>query len=289
MKEDLIYVLFARRPATGEVKQRLAAAVGAEEAAEFYAAFLGDILDALGRTGFPFAVGCAPAAATGYFRELAPTAAEVFAQEGGDLGERMAAAFDRFFRSGFGRVVILGSDIPLLSPELLREAGEALKEVPVVLGPCRDGGYYLVGLNRELPELFSGIDWGTGRVLEQTLAKLRRGGAGFRLLGELEDIDRAEELERLAAELSRRRPGQYRPPCTTRALEGSRVGWPDRPEWGRLKNTTVSDTVIELGVPPRPGSGGPSRNRGRGGRRNAGGSARPAETAPGGLGDGPRR
>ncbi|MDP8234984.1 MAG: TIGR04282 family arsenosugar biosynthesis glycosyltransferase [Candidatus Erginobacter occultus] len=231
----IIYLLFARRPEAGEVKRRLAAEIGAKEAAELYSAFLGDILGAVRQSGRPFAIGCTPAAAVDYFRTLAPEAAEVFAQEGGDLGERMAAASDRFFRAGYGRVVIIGSDIPLLSPEILREAGEALKEAPVVFGPCRDGGYYLVGMNGPRPEIFAGIDWGTGKVLGQTIAKLRRGGAGCRLLGELEDIDRGEDLERLAAVLARRRPGQYRPPRTALILEGSRTGLPDGSECGKLK------------------------------------------------------
>lgn len=205
------------------MKRRLAAAVGAAAAAELYAAFLGDAIAALRRTGSPFAVGCTPDSAVGYFRELAPSAAEVFAQEGGDLGERMAAAAAKFFQDGFGRVVILGSDIPLLSPELLREAGGALEEVPVVLGPCADGGYYLIGLNGPRPEIFSGIDWGTALVLEQTLAQLRRAGVDLHLLEELADIDRLEDLEQLAARLDRLRPGQYRPLQTARALKGNRA------------------------------------------------------------------
>lgn len=215
----IIYLLFTRRPEAGKVKRRLAAEIGAEAAAELYSAFLDDILDAVRQTGSPFAIGCTPYSAVEYFRSLAPEAEEVFHQEGGDLGERMAAAFERFFRAGWGRVVILGSDIPLLSPAILREAGEALKEAPIVLGPCRDGGYYLIGLTEPVPKLFSGIDWGTGKVLDQTLAKLRRVGSGSRLLGELEDIDRAEDLERLAAGFVQRlSEGGYLPDRTRWAM-----------------------------------------------------------------------
>ncbi len=211
----IIYLLFARRPEAGKVKRRLAEEIGAKEAAELYSAFLGDILAAVRQTGRPFAIGCTPAAAVDYFRSLAPDAAEVFAQEGGDLGERMSAALEKFFRLGWGPIVLVGSDIPLLSPEILCRAGDELMKVPAVLGPARDGGYYLIGLDRVRKELFAGPGWGGGTVLEETRRILEQGGVDYRLLPPLTDIDTAADLERLKEDLG---TGGGFPRFTRRAL-----------------------------------------------------------------------
>jgi rSAM/selenodomain-associated transferase 2 len=90
--------------------------------------------------------------------------------------------------------VIIGSDCPGLTPEVITAAFARLTETPVVLGPARDGGYYLIGLSRPMPELFRGIPWGTDRVLADSLAVLQRQGCKPALLEPLEDIDRPEDL-----------------------------------------------------------------------------------------------
>jgi len=130
-------------------------------------------------------------------------------QVAGDLGERMASAFEKGFRDGAGAIVLVGSDCPGLSEEILRSAFESLEHNPVVLGPATDGGYYLVGLGRPVPELFRGIPWGGDRVLAQSIEKLKRIGITPALLPELPDIDRPADLEvwkRLDASESARPP-----------------------------------------------------------------------------------
>jgi rSAM/selenodomain-associated transferase 2/rSAM/selenodomain-associated transferase 1 len=113
-------------------------------------------------------------------------------QGAGDLGERMARAFEESSRSP--ATVIIGSDCPGLTPEVITAAFAHLTETPVVLGPAQDGGYYLVGLSRPMPELFRGIPWGTDRVLADSLAVLQHRGCKPALLDPLEDIDRPEDL-----------------------------------------------------------------------------------------------
>jgi rSAM/selenodomain-associated transferase 2 len=90
--------------------------------------------------------------------------------------------------------VVIGSDCPSLTPEVIFEAFARLTETPAVLGPARDGGYYLIGLNRPMPELFRGIAWGTDRVLVDSLAALDQRGCQRALLKPLADIDRPEDL-----------------------------------------------------------------------------------------------
>jgi uncharacterized protein len=120
--------------------------------------------------------------------------ARFFPQAAGDLGERMAGAFEESFRAGSTATVIIGSDCPDLSPEVISMAFARLTETPVVLGPAQDGGYYLIGLTRPMPELFLGIPWGTDRVLADSLAVLQRQCCKPALLNPLADVDRPEDL-----------------------------------------------------------------------------------------------
>ena len=115
-------------------------------------------------------------------------------QGGGDLGRRMHRALARALAQGCQGAVLVGSDIPGLTAPIMAQALEALARADLVLGPARDGGYYLVGLRRPRPEVFQGLDWGGPRVLAQTLERARRAGMRIRLLEDLADIDRPEDL-----------------------------------------------------------------------------------------------
>jgi len=115
-------------------------------------------------------------------------------QGDGDLGSRLHRAFREAFESGAGRVVIIGTDCPGISPETIGEAFNQLRRHEMVLGPAEDGGYYLVGLTRAVEELFKNISWGTARVLDQTIAAAACSGVSVMLLDRLGDIDRPQDL-----------------------------------------------------------------------------------------------
>lgn len=220
MKGSDIYILFAREPVPGRVKTRLAADIGPKAAARLYEAFLTDTLACLANLRCPFAVAYTPEEAGGYFKRVASGAADIFPQHGRGLGERMENSFRKFFEQGYKRIILIGSDIPLLSPEILEDARTALKEYPVVLGPARDGGYYLIGLREPVPGLFTGLPWGSDRVLGDTVSILRHHRRGYHLLPELRDIDQDRDLEGLYAELaSRDGRGEYIPERTRRELD----------------------------------------------------------------------
>jgi hypothetical protein len=106
----------------------------------------------------------------------------------------MASAFQASFAAGMTGVVTIGIDCPDLDAELLAEAFEKLKTFDVVLGPARDGGYYLIGLRRLVPELFAGLDWGTSKVRQQTVDIAENIGLAIAFLPWLDDIDRPEDL-----------------------------------------------------------------------------------------------
>jgi rSAM/selenodomain-associated transferase 2/rSAM/selenodomain-associated transferase 1 len=120
-------------------------------------------------------------------------------QASGDLGRRMASAFADAFRSGPELAVLVGTDVPDLTAPILYHAFRQLQDRELVLGPAEDGGYYLIGLARSVferaaPRLFSGIGWGTGAVLDQTLAAAEELALSWSLTDRLADVDRPEDV-----------------------------------------------------------------------------------------------
>jgi hypothetical protein len=196
-------LVFIRAPEEGFVKTRLAAAIGAAAACQLYRAFVLDLLETL---------TAIPREATGdlLLCHDPPDAGERLAawlgrgyanapQRGADLGTRMKNAVHASFSEGYDRVLLLGSDIPDLPASIVREAFAALEREDAVIGPCPDGGYYLIGFRsgRFLPEVFGGMAWGTGAVLERTLACLNAHRRRVRVLPPWRDIDTIEDLDAL--------------------------------------------------------------------------------------------
>lgn len=115
-------------------------------------------------------------------------------QSDGDLGARMSAALQKSWDLGIDKVVIIGTDCPKLKSEIIAKAFDELSEKDLVLGPAKDGGYYLIGLRRIIPELFDGIKWGTDEVFAETLAIAQKLSLSIAVLPVLADIDRPEDL-----------------------------------------------------------------------------------------------
>ncbi|WP_426062118.1 TIGR04282 family arsenosugar biosynthesis glycosyltransferase [Hymenobacter sp. B1770] len=190
-------LVFARVPALGRVKSRLAAGIGKEAALAIYQELLAITRTAITQSGVPTTVWMADTAGP------EPTAAEALewngmptrCQEPGDLGQRMTAAFAAAFAAGAERVAIIGTDCPGLRDTHLTQAFALLADHEVVLGPATDGGYYLLGLSRPHPELFLNKAWSTESVLKDTVADAERLGSRVAFLPELHDVDTAADLE----------------------------------------------------------------------------------------------
>lgn len=194
-RRDDVLVVFARCPEPGRVKTRLARAVGDEAAAALYAAFVADLRDRF--SAVPFAVRWAVAPPdTGFAARFDLADDATFAQQGDDLGARMHAAFARVRDGGFARCVLIGSDMPQLALATVERAFAALDETDLVLGPARDGGYWLIAARRPL-EVFDGIAWGTRDVLAATRARAAERRLTVTLLDEDFDVDEADDLARL--------------------------------------------------------------------------------------------
>lgn len=115
-------------------------------------------------------------------------------QSEGDLGKRMAIAFQTASEAGYQRVVIIGTDCPDLNAQLMVKAFQSLEQHDLVLGPAQDGGYYLIGGRRLIPELFIGISWSTAEVLQQTISIAQKLKLAVTFLPMLSDVDRPEDL-----------------------------------------------------------------------------------------------
>jgi rSAM/selenodomain-associated transferase 1 len=191
----------ARWPAPGRCKSRLACQVGIARAAAVQSRLclhtLRTARQARLQSRFELVVavsGLAPRAACRWGKSLG--AERVVAQGRGGLGLRLQRQVVRALAEGSPAVVLIGNDLPELGAGDLIGAFEALREVPLVLGPARDGGYWLIGLSRRCPVLFCGIPWGGDQVLARTVLVAGRQGMAFTLLAERSDLDRPEDLRR---------------------------------------------------------------------------------------------
>lgn len=195
-----VLIIFTRKPVAGETKTRLIPAIGATGAMHLQRRMLAHTLAAACRSCFPvIELHAYPDTNDPYLSQLSiQHGVSLQSQQGADLGARMFnALFAVLQKHDFA--VLAGSDCPLLSQAILDRAYAWLQQQPgtAILGPCVDGGYYLIGVDRVEPELFQGMEWGTQQVAAQTRAVLDAGGWQRRELDELWDVDEPSDLARL--------------------------------------------------------------------------------------------
>lgn len=195
MSECLI--IFTRYPEPGKTKTRLIPALGAEGAATLQRQMTEHTLDQVKELQAKRLVSV-EVYFVGGNQQLMQSwlgTSVIYRQQGdGDLGRRMAIAFQTALEAGKQRVVVIGTDCPDLKAEVMVKAFHALEQHDLVLGPAQDGGYYLIGLCRLIPELFTGISWSTAEVLQQTMSIAQRLELAVAYLPRLSDVDRPEDL-----------------------------------------------------------------------------------------------
>jgi rSAM/selenodomain-associated transferase 1 len=193
----------AKAPKAGQVKTRLLPALSAKQAAEVCRALIKDQLEHLQTlTVADLYLAFTPAKAAPLVKQLAPPPFRLICQEGDDLGERMKRLFEHLRALGHKNIVLIGSDLPAL-PCLFFDEAYAYLQSPTaraVLGPSRDGGYYLIGLNQSLPQIFEAMAWSHDQVLEQTRVKLASLRIDTLLLPLWFDIDTPDDLRRLKSQ-----------------------------------------------------------------------------------------
>jgi len=185
VKEAII--IFIRNPELGKVKTRLAAGVGAETALDIYKQLLlhtMQVTDASNADKFVFyheqIMQNDIWNKKGFFKNL---------QAGINLGEKMKRAFSTVFSEGYSKVIIIGSDCLELNSAFIKEAFAGLEQKDTVIGPAKDGGYYLLGMKINLPFLFENIAWSTDTVFNDTVFSMKQHNLSTALLPVLTDVD----------------------------------------------------------------------------------------------------
>jgi rSAM/selenodomain-associated transferase 1 len=192
--------IFLKYPTPGLVKTRLAAAIGRDAASEVSRLLTALTLERL-ETFRRDAVLCVdPPSALTRTRAWLGRDWLFRPQHGSDLGERLAEATTHAFAEGARRVIVVGTDSPWLQPGTIEAAFAALERAEMVIGPARDGGYYLIGLSRLAPALFEAMAWSTPSVCADTVMKARELGLQFEVLQEGRDVDHLEDLQRWLAD-----------------------------------------------------------------------------------------
>jgi uncharacterized protein len=191
-KNKHLLIIFYRNPELGRVKSRLAVTVGEERALAIYL-FMADHTRNV--------VLSVPVDRVVYYSRFIDSEDNWLNKDfkkrlqcGEDLGERMRCAFEESFKAGYKSVCIIGTDCLELTETILVEALESLKHNDTVIGPAADGGYYLLGMNRFIPEVFDNKKWSTSSVCGETIEDLKQLHCSYRLLPVLHDVDNESDL-----------------------------------------------------------------------------------------------
>ena len=193
-----LLMIFVRNPELGKVKTRLAKTVGDKRALEIYNDLLQYTRDV--------STNCTSEKAVFYshfiddFDGWSNVVYQKFVQEGGnDLGVRMHNAFKLAFEKGYDIVVLIGSDCLELSTNDIEEAFFSLEKKDVIVGPAKDGGYYLLGMNKLYHQLFENKTWSSENVLLDTLLDIENLNLTYQLLDTLSDVDYEQDLKEMDA------------------------------------------------------------------------------------------
>lgn len=201
MNEKRLLQIFIKNPRKGYVKTRLAKTVGDEKAYQTYLKLVNYTLtvakdvDARKQIWFSSFIDEIGRLA-GTFSNNPDKIFKKKLQRGDDLGKRMSNAFKEGFRDGSESVVIIGSDCPDITPQIIENGFQMLDRCDVVIGPSDDGGYYLIGTKAFIPELFEDIPWSSSSVYSETIKILKEKKFRYGLLPALNDIDTEEDLKR---------------------------------------------------------------------------------------------
>jgi rSAM/selenodomain-associated transferase 1 len=194
-------IVVAKRPEPGKTKTRLSPPLTPQLASQLYECFLLDTLDRMRQVKGAQKV-IAYFGEPGYFQRLAPDF-QLIPQEGADLGTRLDHALTAYLLKGYQHVVIMDSDSPTLPPGFLSQSFSGLADgADVVLGPCEDGGYYLIGIKKPAPRLLREVRMSTPSVAADTIALAKAEGLNLVTLPVWYDVDDLASLSRLLGEVN---------------------------------------------------------------------------------------
>lgn len=193
-----LLIVFVKNLVPGNVKSRLALTTGYDNALDIYADLMRKIHDVSVELPYDKLIAYSSKIEKNDIWETEKFNKTI--QQGNDLGERMFNAFKNAFEDGYEKIVLIGSDIINLKSAILFDAFDQMKQSDMVLGPAKDGGYYLIGLKSPLKQLFENKLWSTNKVFIQTLEQSVDLDLSVGLTSELSDLDRIEDFQYLNLE-----------------------------------------------------------------------------------------
>ena len=194
-------ILFTRVPIPGATKTRLMPFLSGKECAELHTCFVKDIYEKAKQVEADLFVFFTPRdEKQKLVKELDETAVYL-PQHGADLGERMKNAIGIALRAGYEKVVLIGTDIPQIHPETLRNAFDNLSEKDIVIHPTFDGGYYLIGMKKEYDSIWKIERYGTNTVIYDTLQHMKNERLSTAVGQMYYDVDDKEDLKRLYTDI----------------------------------------------------------------------------------------
>ena len=196
-------ILFAIIPAVGKTKSRLMPFLTAEECTSLYSCFLKDIYRKAKAAGADVYVFFTPRDKKSVFRTLLGEDAVLLPQHGEDLGQKMKNAIGAVLRMGYDKVVLMGTDIPHIHTETIRNAFDNLDQKDIVIHPALDGGYYLIGMKQEYESIWNIRRYGTNTVMYDTLQHMKAENLSISVGQMYYDIDRKEDLRQLWSDIQR--------------------------------------------------------------------------------------
>jgi len=228
-----LVLIFVKEPVLGFVKTRLAKSCGDKFTLTLYMLFVEDLIYTMqgGKSDFKLCAYPNLPLINKTFGNF-----DNFLQCEGDIGIKMQSAFEQKFADGYEKIVLIGSDTPHITNELINESFSKLDSHDIVLGPSEDGGYYLIAFNKSTfhDAVFKDIQWSTPKVLEQTIQKLNT--KSVYSLQELNDIDNLDDLKNFYKNFH---DGYFKNSETIQFLKESELIW---------KNLTLSSSVEDQQV-----------------------------------------
>ncbi|MDA7559185.1 TIGR04282 family arsenosugar biosynthesis glycosyltransferase [Flavobacteriaceae bacterium] len=185
-----LLIVFVKNIKLGTVKTRLAKSVGDQAALKIYSALVEHTKQVADSMTIDTHVYYSTHKDTENWKHVYNSV-----QTGSDLGERMSNAFKKGFDEGYSQIILIGSDLPDISKNVIKKGFDALIDNTVVFGPAKDGGYYLVGMNKFQTCIFESKPWSTSKLLEVTLNELQENHIKTALIDVLNDIDTFEDLK----------------------------------------------------------------------------------------------
>lgn len=196
-------ILFTRVPIPGKTKTRLMPFLNGEECAQLHTCFLKDIYEKAKQVEADLFVFYTPKDEKELLKSVVDSEAVCLPQYGDDLGERMKNAIGIAFRMGYERVILIGTDIPQIHPETLRNAFDNLEDKDIVIHPTFDGGYYLIGMKQEYDSIWKIERYGTNTVIYDTLQHMRNERLSTAVGQMYYDVDDKDDLLHLYRDIEK--------------------------------------------------------------------------------------